>query len=139
MKKTIFASLVILISLVAYNTNAYAQKTDKKADSKVLTITDNDFDKTIKKGITLVDFWAVWCGPCKMIAPFVAELAGEYEGKAKIGKVDVDNNPNISTTYGIRSIPTILIFRDGKIVDQIIGAVPKQALAQKLDAQLQPA
>ncbi len=74
-----------------------------------------------------------------MIAPFVAELANEYEGKAKIGKVDVDNNPNISTTYGIRSIPTILIFRDGKIVDQIIGAVPKQALAQKLDAQLQPA
>jgi len=74
-----------------------------------------------------------------MIAPFVEELAGEYQGKAKVGKVDVDNNPNISTTYGIRSIPTILIFRDGKIVDQIIGAVPKQALAQKLDAQLQPA
>lgn len=74
-----------------------------------------------------------------MIAPFVEELAGEYQGKVKIGKVDVDNNPNISMTYGIRSIPTLLIFRDGKIADQIIGAVPKQAIAQKLDAQLQPA
>lgn len=106
-----------------------------------IEFTDANFDaEVIKSNVpVLVDFWAVWCGPCKMIAPFVAELAGEYEGKAKIGKVDVDNNPNISTTYGIRSIPTILIFRDGKIVDQIIGAVPKQALAQKLDAQLQPA
>ncbi|HMQ80569.1 MAG TPA: thioredoxin [Ignavibacteria bacterium] len=106
-----------------------------------IEFTDANFDaEVIKSNVpVLVDFWAVWCGPCKMIAPFVAELAGEYEGKAKIGKVDVDNNPNISMTYGIRSIPTILIFRDGKVVDQIIGAVPKQALAQKLDAQLQPA
>ncbi len=103
--------------------------------------TDANFDAEVLKSNVpvLVDFWAVWCGPCKMIAPFVEELAGEYQGKAKVGKVDVDNNPNISMTYGIRSIPTILIFRDGKIVDQIIGAVPKQALAQKLDAQLQPA
>jgi thioredoxin 1 len=85
----------------------------------------------------LVDFWAVWCGPCKMIAPFVEELSKEYEGKVKVGKVDVDNNPNTSMTYGIRSIPTLLIFKDGKIVDQIVGAVPKQAMAQKLDAQLQ--
>ncbi|HAX48814.1 MAG TPA: thioredoxin [Ignavibacteria bacterium] len=106
-----------------------------------IEFTDANFDQEVIKSDVpvLVDFWAVWCGPCKMIAPFVEELAGEYQGKAKVGKVDVDNNPNISTTYGIRSIPTILIFRDGKIVDQIIGAVPKQALAQKLDAQLQPA
>ncbi len=103
--------------------------------------TDANFEQEVLKSDipVLVDFWAVWCGPCKMIAPFVEELAGEYEGKAKIGKVDVDNNPNISMTYGIRSIPTLLIFRDGKIVDQIIGAIPKQAMAQKLDAQLQPA
>ncbi len=103
--------------------------------------TDANFEQEVLKSDVpvLVDFWAVWCGPCKMIAPFVEELAGEYEGKAKVGKVDVDNNPNISMTYGIRSIPTLLIFRDGKIVDQIIGAVPKQAMAQKLDAQLQPA
>lgn len=106
-----------------------------------IEFTDANFDAEVLKSDVpvLVDFWAVWCGPCKMIAPFVEELAGEYQGKAKVGKVDVDSNPNISMTYGIRSIPTLLIFRDGKVVDQIIGAVPKQALAQKLDAQLQPA
>ena len=106
-----------------------------------IEFTDANFDQEVLKSDVpvLVDFWAVWCGPCKMIAPFVEELAGEYQGKVKVGKVDVDNNPNISVTYGIRSIPTLLIFRDGKIVDQIIGAVPKQAMAQKLDAQLQPA
>ena len=87
----------------------------------------------------LVDFWAVWCGPCKIIAPYVEELAGEYEGKVKVGKLDVDNNPQVSMRYGIRSIPTLLIFRDSKVADQIIGAVPKQVIAQKLDAQLQPA
>lgn len=106
-----------------------------------IEFTDANFDEeVIKSDIpVLVDFWAVWCGPCKMIAPIVEELAGEYHGKVKIGKLDVDNNPNVSVTYGIRSIPTLLIFRDGKIVDQIIGAIPKQAIAQKLDAQLQPA
>ena len=106
-----------------------------------IEFTDANFDQEVLKSDVpvLVDFWAVWCGPCKMIAPFVEELAGEYQGRVKVGKVDVDNNPNISMTYGIRSIPTLLIFRDGKIVDQIIGAIPKQAMAQKLDAQLQPA
>lgn len=106
-----------------------------------IEFTDANFDEeVIKSDIpVLVDFWAVWCGPCKMIAPLVEELAGEYQGKVKVGKVDVDNNPDVSVKYGIRSIPTLLIFRDGKIVDQIIGAVPKQAMAQKLDAQLQPA
>ena len=106
-----------------------------------IEFTDANFDQEVLKSDVpvLVDFWAVWCGPCKMIAPFVEELAGEYQGRVKVGKVDVDNNPNISMTYGIRSIPTLLIFRDGKIADQIIGAVPKQAMAQKLDAQLQPA
>jgi thioredoxin 1 len=107
----------------------------------MIELTDANFDQeVIKSDIpVLVDFWAVWCGPCKMIAPLVEELAGEYQGKVKIGKLDVDNNPQVSMTYGIRSIPTLLIFRDGKIADQIIGAVPKQAIAQKLDAQLQPA
>ncbi|MCC6865717.1 MAG: thioredoxin [Ignavibacteria bacterium] len=106
-----------------------------------IELTDANFEAEVLKSDkpVLVDFWAVWCGPCKMIAPFVEELAGEYEGKAKVGKLDVDNNPNTSTTYGIRSIPTILIFRDGKIVDQIVGAVSKQTLAQKLEAHLQPA
>src|SRR4030066_1690338 len=79
----------------------------------------------------LVDFWAVWCGPCKIIAPYVEELAGEYEGKVKVGKLDVDNNPQVSMRYGIRSIPTLLIFRDGKLADQIIGAVPKNMITGK--------
>ena len=103
-----------------------------------LEITDANFEQEVLKSDipVLIDLWAVWCGPCKMIAPFIEELAGEYEGKVKIGKVDVDNNPNVSVQYGVRSIPTLLIFNGGKVVDQIIGAVPKQAIAAKLDAQL---
>jgi len=106
-----------------------------------LEFTDANFEQEVLKSElpVLVDFWAVWCGPCKMIAPLVKELAGEYEGKAKIGKVDVDNNQNISIKYGIRSIPTLLLFKDGKIVEQIVGAVPKAQIVQKLDAQLKEA
>jgi thioredoxin 1 len=134
MKKTIFASLMILISLVAYNTNAYAQKTDKKADSKVLTITDNDFDKTIKKGITLVDFWAVWCGPCRRQGPIVEEIASEVGKKFKIGKLDVDNNKTSSNTYNVRNIPTLIIFKDGKEVKRLVGLQDKQTLLNELNA-----
>jgi thioredoxin 1 len=103
-----------------------------------IEITDANFEQEVLKSDipVLIDLWAVWCGPCKMIAPAIEELAGEYEGKVKIGKVDVDNNPNVSVQYGVRSIPTLLIFNGGKVVDQIIGAVPKQAIAAKLDAQL---
>jgi thioredoxin 1 len=84
----------------------------------------------------LVDFWAEWCGPCKMIGPFVEEIAKEYEGKAVVGKVDVDSNPKISMDFGIRNIPTLLIFKNGQIVDKIVGAVPKSMLAEKLGKQL---
>lgn len=105
---------------------------------KPITFTDESFGTEVLQSDkpVLVDFWAVWCGPCKMIAPSVEELAIEFEGKAKIGKLDVDNNQESAIKYGVRSIPTVLIFKDGKVVDTIIGAVPKVQLKQKLEAAL---
>ncbi len=105
---------------------------------KPITFTDDNFATEVLQSDkpVLVDFWAVWCGPCKMIAPFVEELAGELEGKAKVGKLDVDNNQESAIKYGVRSIPTVLIFKGGKVVDTIIGAVPKNQLKQKLEAAI---
>lgn len=104
---------------------------------KAIEITDANFEEVIASDKpVLVDFWAEWCGPCKMIGPVVEELAGEYEGKAVIGKVNVDENPNTSAKFGIRSIPTLLILKNGEIVDKQVGAVPKAVLAEKIDAQL---
>ncbi|KAB2851023.1 MAG: thioredoxin, partial [Ignavibacterium sp.] len=92
---------------------------------KPIEFTDQNFNTEVLQSDkpVLVDFWAVWCGPCKMIAPFVEELAGEFEGKAKVGKLDVDNNQETAIKYGVRSIPTVLIFKAGKVTDTIIGAV----------------
>lgn len=105
---------------------------------KTLTFTDDSFEQDVLNSDkpVLVDFWAEWCGPCRMVGPVVEELAGEFEGKARIGKVDVDNNPEISAKYGIRSIPSLLIFKDGEVVDQIVGAVPKAQLKKQLEAQV---
>lgn len=101
-------------------------------------LTDKNFQSSVleKKGVALVDFWAEWCGPCRMVGPIVEELAKEYEGKALIGKVDVDTNPKISQDYSVRSIPTILILKDGVIVDKQVGATSKAKLQQKLEAAL---
>ena len=105
--------------------------------SKTIEITDANFEEIIKSDLpVMIDFWAEWCGPCKMIGPVVNELADEYDGKAVIGKVNVDENPETSAKFGIRSIPTLLIIKGGEIVDKQIGAVPKATLAGKLDAQL---
>lgn len=103
-----------------------------------LELTDANFNELVLKSDkpVLVDFWAEWCGPCRMVGPFVEELAKEYDGKAIVGKVNVDENPNISMQFGIRNIPALLFFKNGQIVDKQIGAAPKAKLAEKLDAQL---
>jgi len=105
---------------------------------KPLQFSDDNFEAEVLQSDVpvLVDFWAVWCGPCKMIAPIVEELAGEYEGKVKIGKLDVDENQQTAIKYGVRSIPTILIFKGGQLKDTIIGAVPKNSIVHRLDAVL---
>jgi len=106
------------------------------ASPDVLTLTDGNFKSEVLDSATpvLVDFWAVWCGPCKAIAPAVEELAGDYKGRAKVGKLDVDHNPQTAAQYGIRSIPTLLVFKGGKVVGQIVGAVKKSKLQEALDA-----
>jgi len=105
--------------------------------AKPIEITDTNYEEILSSDKpVLVDFWAEWCGPCRMISPIVEELAGEYDGKAVIAKVDVDANPNVSAKYGIRSIPTLLVFKAGEVVDKQVGAVPKKTLAEKLDAQM---
>ncbi len=99
-----------------------------------IELTDKNFEEKVLKSDkpVLVDFWAEWCGPCRTVAPIVSELADDYEGKAVVGKIDVDSNPKIATDYGIRNIPTILFFKDGEVVDKQVGAVPKSVLASKI-------
>jgi len=105
---------------------------------KPVEITDDNFKTEVLEADkpVLIDFWAVWCGPCKLIAPVVEELASEYDGKIKVGKLDVDSNQQTSIKYGVRSIPTLLIFKEGKIKETIIGAVPKKFIVEKLNAAL---
>jgi thioredoxin 1 len=104
---------------------------------KAIVLTDANFDEVINSGKpVLVDFWAEWCGPCKMIGPVVEELAGDYDGKAVIAKLNVDENPQTTAKFGVRSIPTLLVFKGGQVVDKQVGAVPKSVLNQKLAAQV---
>lgn len=100
------------------------------------TITDSNFKSEIKdkKGVALIDFWAEWCGPCRMIGPIVEELSSEYKDKATIGKVNVDDNAEVTMEFGVRSIPTLLFFKDGQLVDRHVGATSKKVLTDKLEA-----
>jgi thioredoxin 1 len=101
-------------------------------------INDNNFEEIVMKSdkAVVLDFWATWCGPCRMIAPIIEEMANEYDGKAIIGKVDVDNAPGAAAKFGIRNIPTVLFIKNGEIVDKQVGAVPKNTLVSKLEAIL---
>ena len=103
-----------------------------------LEITDSNFDELVLKSDkpVVVDFWAEWCGPCKMIGPLIDEMSKDYEGKALIGKVNVDQNANVSAQFGVRSIPTVLFIKNGQVVDKSVGAVPKATLDSKLEALL---
>ncbi len=100
--------------------------------------TDRNFQETVLSSsqLTVVDFWAPWCGPCRMVGPIIEELSSEYAGRVLVGKVDVDSNPEISAKYNIRSIPTILILKNGTIIDKQVGATSKEALRQKIEAHL---
>ena len=109
------------------------------ADSaNVVTITDDNFKEQIEDhgGLSMVDFWAEWCGPCRLIAPFVTELADDFAGRVRVGKMDVDTNTSTSMRFGVRSIPSVLFFKDGQHVDTVIGAVPKAQLAKKIEQHL---
>jgi thioredoxin 1 len=115
-----------------------ARSEQENTMSKPVVVTDESFATEVEQhaGVAVVDFWATWCGPCRMIAPILDQLAAEYDGKVKVTKLDVDANQKTAMKFQVRSIPTLLFFKNGTLVDQVIGAVPKPALAAKFDAQL---
>ena len=108
------------------------------ASDKVKTFTDSNFDEETKQGVVLVDFWAEWCGPCRRLAPTVDALASEYDGRATVAKLNVDENPNIPGRYAVRGIPTLLIFKEGELAETIVGLRPKDDIAKLIERHLEP-
>lgn len=118
-----------------YNT-ALKEKDLGEIMAKYIELNASNFDSTVSEGVALVDFWAPWCGPCRMIGPIVSQLSDDYKGKAIIGKLNVDDNPEVAMKYGVRSIPTIAILKDGELVDKHIGLTSKKVLEDKIKAHL---
>lgn len=140
MSNLVWIILALMLGFFFYNgyRRYKMMKNYKPGDdsSNLLKLTDANFKKNISKGVVLVDFWAPWCGPCRMIGPLVSELSDDFAGKAKIGKLNVDENKQIASEFGIRSIPTLILFKDGKPVEKFTGIKPKQAFAKAINAQL---
>lgn len=108
------------------------------AGANTVTLTDEGFDSDVLQSDVpvLVDFWAIWCGPCRMMAPVIDEIADDYVGKAKVGKLDVDSNPQSASRYQVRGIPTLLLFKGGQVVEQLVGAVPKDKVVEALNGHI---
>jgi thioredoxin 1 len=140
MTNVVWIVLGLLFLLFLYNGFRRYQMmknyTPEQDSDKLLKLTDANFDKQSSKGLVLVDFWAPWCAPCRMIAPILSELAEDFDGKAKIGKLNVDENKAVAGKYGIRSIPTLLLFKDGEVVEKFVGVKPKSAFEKAIKKQL---
>jgi len=138
LRKILLLSVVIdcdYISRLIINSKPVHKKI---MSGKYLVATDLSFKSEILESdkVALVDFWAAWCGPCMMLGPVIEELANDYEGRAVIAKLNVDENPNTAAQYGIRSIPSLLIFKNGQVVDQMLGAMPKNMISKKIDEHI---
>lgn len=137
--KQIFFTAIIALAVVAVTAQVQQKKETNKpktSSNNVLTLSDNTFNTTIAKGVTLVDFWAIWCGPCRIQGPIIDELANDFKDKAKIAKLDVDKNNVIPNSYGITNIPTIIIFKDGKAVQKFVGVQNMVTLTNAINQHL---
>ena len=132
---------VVLAIVALWRSDIVKERTMTRENTPYRTRTADNFQRTVLESPepVLVDFWAVWCGPCRVMAPVIDELAVDFAGHATVAKVHVDDHPRLAAQYGIRSIPTRLVFQDGQVVDQAVGVVPTQGLAEKLQARVQPA